>query len=179
MATLDSLKETLNDDTKDMRLNLTNVLGGGSLEPGQRFAVALTSALYLRAEDLAAAILDEGREYLDGATVADSKAAAAIMAMNTVYYRFRHMIAKDAYQQRPAALRMSRMGRPATTRALFELCSMACAVLAGCEACIKAHEQSLLKEGLNEDHVHDAVRIAAVVQGFLVATVDARLAHSG
>jgi alkyl hydroperoxide reductase subunit D len=170
MATLESLKESLGDDTKDLRLNLSNVLGGGVLEPTQRYAVALTSALFLRAEELSAAILAEGREHLDAAAVADAKASAAIMAMNTVYYRFRHMVAKEAYQHRPAGLRMTRMARPATSKALFELCSMACAALAGCEMCIQSHEQSLLKEGLTEDHVHEAVRIAAVVHGFLVAT---------
>lgn len=177
MVTLEALKDSLNEDTKDLRLNLSNVLGGGSLEPGQRYAVALTSALYLRAEELTTAILDEGREHLDEATVADARAAAAIMAMNTVYYRFRHMIAKTAYQERPAGLRMTRMARPATSRALFELCSMACAVLAGCEACIKAHEQSLLKEGLTEEQVNDTVRIAAVVHGFLVAAFEARISR--
>ncbi len=107
--------------------------------------------------------------------VADAKAAAAIMAMNTVYYRFRHMIGKESYQHRQAALRMSRMIRPATTKALFELCSLACAALAGCEACIKAHEASLLKEGMTEDQVHDSVRIAAVVNGFLTASASAAL----
>ncbi len=33
----------------------------------------------------------------------------------------------------------------------------------GCEACIQAHEKAVLEGGLTEDHVHDAVRIAAVV----------------
>ena len=45
----------------------------------------------------------------------------------------------------------------------------ACAALAGCQACIQSHEAAVLKGGLGEDHVHDAVRIAAVMQGFLVA----------
>ena len=89
--------------------------------------------------------------------------------MNTVYYRFRHMIGKDSYQHKPAGLRMNRMMRPATSKALFELCSMACAALAGCEMCLRSHEESLLKEGLSEDQVHESVRIAAVVNGFSVA----------
>lgn len=175
MATLDSLKESLGEETKDLRLNLGNVLGGGPLEPQQRYAVALTSALFLRADELAGAILAEGGDHLDPAAVSDAKASAAIMAMNTVYYRFRHMMGKESYNQRPAGLRMSRMARPATSKALFELCSMACAALAGCEACLKSHEQSLLQEGLTEDHVHEAVRIAAVVNGFLVATSVSRI----
>ncbi len=47
--------------------------------------------------------------------------------------------------------------------------SVACAALAGCEMCLRAHEQSLLAEGYTEDRVHQAIRIAAVVNGFVVA----------
>ncbi len=176
MPTLETLKESLGEETKDLRLNLGSVLGGGSLDEKQRYAVALASALFLKSQELAEAILADAGERLDAETIADAKASAAIMAMNTVYYRFRHMIGKESYQHRQAGLRMTRMARPATNKALFELCSMACAALAGCETCIKSHEQSLLKEGLSEDQVHDAVRIAAVVNGFQVATVCTQIA---
>ena len=47
MPSLDELKDALGDDTKDLRLNLGNVLGGGSLDARQRYAVALTCALFL------------------------------------------------------------------------------------------------------------------------------------
>jgi alkyl hydroperoxide reductase subunit D len=38
-----------------------------------------------------------------------------------------------------------------------------------CEACVRAHEHAVLEGGLGEDHVHDAVRIAAVVQAAAVS----------
>ncbi|WP_165225980.1 carboxymuconolactone decarboxylase family protein [Aquisphaera insulae] len=175
MRSLDELKSALTDDTKDLRLNLGNVLDNGDLKPEERWAVALASAYFLRAGELAEALAAAGSGHLSTAAIADAKAAAAIMGMNTVYYRFRHMIGKESYSQKPAGLRMARMARPATTKALFELASMGCAALAGCEMCLKAHEQSLLAEGYNEDRVHQAVRIAAVVQGFAIA-VDAEAA---
>ncbi|MDG3007016.1 carboxymuconolactone decarboxylase family protein [Paludisphaera mucosa] len=170
MRSLDDLKSLLGDDTKDLRLNLGNVLDSGDLLPVERWAVALASAYFLRAGELVEALTTAGADHLTPAAIADARASAAIMGMNTVYYRFRHMIGKPSYSQRQAGLRMSRMGKPATTKGLFELASMACAVLAGCEMCIKAHEQSLLAEGYTEDRVHQAVRIAAVVNGFLIAT---------
>jgi alkyl hydroperoxide reductase subunit D len=34
---------------------------------------------------------------------------------------------------------------------------------------VKAHEKVVLEGGLTEEHVHDAVRIAAAVNGFAVA----------
>lgn len=169
MSRLDAMKEALGEESRDLRLNLGNVLQADSLEPRQRYAIALTAAFFLRSQDLADAILDDGQEHLTPELIADARAAAAIMAMNTVYYRFRHMVALDTYQNRAANLRMTRMARPATSKRDFELFSMACAVLAGCEVCIKSHEESLRREGATETQIHDSVRIAAVVHGFLVA----------
>ena len=39
----------------------------------------------------------------------------------------------------------------------------------GCAACVQAHERTVLEGGLTEDHVHDAVRIAATVNAAAVA----------
>ncbi len=178
MVRLEELKARLGDENKDMRLNLDAVLKGATLDAGASLTVALASALFLRANDVAEALIAEGAESLTLAAIEDARAAAAIMAMNTVYYRFRHMIGKDSYQHKPAGLRMNRMMRPATSKSLFELCSMACAALAGCEACLKAHDASLLKEAMTEDQIHESVRIAAVVNGFVVALQAAAVNNS-
>ncbi len=169
MSTLESLKDSLIDDAKDIRLNMSAVLTSGSLEPQHRYAVAYTSALFLQNETLTAAILAEAGDKLTPEVLSDARAAASIMAMNTIYYRFRHMIGKESYQNRPAGLRMARMGKPATSKGLFELCSMACAVLAGCELCVKSHEASLRHEEFTEEQVNDTVRTAAVINGFATA----------
>jgi alkyl hydroperoxide reductase subunit D len=91
------------------------------------------------------------------------------MGMNTMYYRFRHLMESDQYNGRPANLRMMRMKQPATSAANFELFSLACAALAGCQLCLKAHEKAVLAAGMTHDNVHDAVRIAAVIHGIAVA----------
>jgi alkyl hydroperoxide reductase subunit D len=64
---------------------------------------------------------------------------------------------------------MQWMSKPKTSKATFELMSMAIASLEGCEMCIKTHEASILQHGLSEEHVHDAVRIAAILNGSAVA----------
>jgi alkyl hydroperoxide reductase subunit D len=33
----------------------------------------------------------------------------------------------------------------------------------GCEMCVRSHDQAVKHAGLGDDHVHEAVRIAAVV----------------
>ena len=168
---LDTLRETIPDDLKDVRLNLSSVLAGEHLQLAQSLGVALAAARFIRAEKLAAALVTDIQASLGEAAVgvlADAEAAAGIMAMNTVYYRFRHMIGKESYSARPARLRMNRMNQPATKKADFELMSLGCAALAGCEMCLKSHEASLLKLDLSEDACHDAVRIAAVINAVAV-----------
>jgi alkyl hydroperoxide reductase subunit D len=91
------------------------------------------------------------------------------MAMNNIYYRFRHMVGKPVYREKPAGLRMNRMLQPARSRADFELMSLAVSAINGCEACVRAHEKTVTEAGLTPDHVNDAVRIAATVVAAAVA----------
>jgi alkyl hydroperoxide reductase subunit D len=163
---LDAWRDTLPDDLKDIRLNLSAVLAGEHLTPAQALGVALAAARFVRSKNLADALendLHAGLGDAAGPVVSDAVAAAGLMAMNTVYYRFRHMLGKESYEARSPRLRMSRMAQPATGKLDFELMSLACAALAGCELCIKNHEASLLHLGAGEEACHDAVRIAAVI----------------
>ena len=167
---LDALRDTLPDELKDIRLNLGAVLGGENLQPAQALGTALAAATFLRSGRLAAALESDLRAACGdaaAAVVSDAVAAAGLMAMNTVYYRFRHMIGhatgKESYAARPPRLRMQRMAKPATSAIEFELMSLACAALAGCEYCLENHEAKLVAEGTSEEACHDAVRIAAVV----------------
>lgn len=170
MQNLDAVREALPEPAKDLRLNLQSVLTSERLEPEQVWGVALASACFVREPRLREAILADARAAgVPDAVIDDARAAAALMGMNTVYYRFRHLVGKESYQHRPARLRMTRMARPASSKVNFELFSLACAALAGCEACVKAHEGILLQQGLTEEHAHDAVRIAAVIHGVAVA----------
>jgi alkyl hydroperoxide reductase subunit D len=106
---------------------------------------------------------------VDPGVLEDARAAAVLMAMNNVYYRFRHQVGKDSYGQKPARLRMNRMLQPAGSKADFELMCLAVSAINGCEACVRAHEAAILAAGLTEDHVHDAVRIAATTHAAAVA----------
>jgi alkyl hydroperoxide reductase subunit D len=163
---LDACRETLPDELKDIRLNLAAVLTGENLRPAQSLGTALAAAAFVKCHRLVDALESDIRAGLGEeapAVISDAVAAAGLMAMNTVYYRFRHMLGKESYEARPPRLRMSRMAQPATSKLDFELMSLACAALAGCELCIKNHEASLLHLGASEDACHDAVRIAAVI----------------
>ena len=45
---LDKLRETLPDELKDIRLNLSSVLTGEHLEPSQSLGIALTCGFFVR-----------------------------------------------------------------------------------------------------------------------------------
>jgi lipoyl-dependent peroxiredoxin subunit D len=155
------------------------------LEPGpllgaaQRWGVAIASAVAARNPRLRDFIVDEARRQLDpsldpsvpsvGSLVDDAFAAGALMAMNNVYYRFRHLIGKPSYGDKPARLRMNRLIKPATNKVDFELFSLAVSAINGCEICIQSHEKVVIHGGLTEDQVHEAVRIAATVHAAAVA----------
>ncbi|MBC2601976.1 carboxymuconolactone decarboxylase family protein [Puniceicoccus vermicola] len=170
---MDQIKELLTElpeEAKDLRINLKRVLEGESLTSDQTWGTALAAAYYIRHPELTAAVLADAKAAgVAEATLEDARAAAAIMGMNTIYYRFRHLMKSEAYNQRPANLRMMRMQQVASTKEDFELFSIGPAALAGCEMCLKAHEAAVKKGGMNEDNVHDAVRIASILHGVAVA----------
>ena len=91
------------------------------------------------------------------------------MAMNNVYYRIRHLVGKPDYGSKPARLRMNRRAQPATNRIDLELFALAVSAISGCEACVQAHERTVIAGGLSTDQVHDAVRLAATIVAVAVA----------
>ena len=164
------LLSKLPEEAKDLRINLKRVLEGESLNSDQTWGTALAAAYFIRHPELTAAILADAQAAgLSEGIIEDARGAASIMGMNTIYYRFRHLMNTEAYNQRPANLRMMRMQQVATSKANFELFSIGPAALAGCEMCLKAHEAAVKKDGLTEDNVHDAVRISAILHGVAVA----------
>jgi alkyl hydroperoxide reductase subunit D len=169
MSALETLQEALPDSARDIKLNLQTVLQPGALTPAQRWGVAVASAAGSRNARLLQATLADAKREVEPAVIDDALAAAAVMAMNNVYYRFRHMVGKPSYGEKPARLRMNRLGKPATTKADFELFSLAVSAINGCEMCVRSHEQVVVGGGLSEDQVNDAVRIAATFHAAAVS----------
>ena len=176
MTTLDTIRDSLPDHARDLKLNLGSVLsttGAPGLTDKQIWAVALASAIASRnvtftrdIELLAGAHLDPA--YLNGA-----RAAAAVMGMNNIYYRFLHLVEDAEYAQMPARLRMNVIGNPGIDKQDFELLSLAVSAINGCGTCVASHERTLRKHGLGREAVQSAVRIAATVHAVAVVLEDA------
>lgn len=170
MASIEVVRSELADAHKDTRLNLQAVLEGGSLTPEQRWGVAVGSAYAARNERLKEAMINEAKKALANAepVLEDARAAASLMGMNNVYYRFRHMIGKESYSTKRPGLRMNRLAQVLTSKVDFELVCLAISAINGCEMCVQSHEKVVLEGGLSEDQVHDAVRIASVIHAAAV-----------
>ena len=96
------------------------------------------------------------------------RGAAALMAMNNVYYRSATWSAsRSTARSRPAPDEPPM--QPATNRTDFELMALAVSAINGCEMCVRAHEKTVTEGGLTPDHVNDAVRIAATIYAAAVA----------
>ena len=169
MSRIEALRETISEPARDIKLNLQSVLQPGTLTPAQRWGVAIASAVATRNVALRDAVIADAKAEVDAAVIDDAIAAAALMAMNNVYYRFRHLVGKPSYSQMPARLRMQRIAKPATNKADFELFCLAVSAINACEMCIRSHEDVVLKGAISEEQVHDAVRIAATINAAALA----------
>ncbi len=159
---IETLKNAIPDYAKDLRLNLTSLATDVTLTTQQRAGTFIASALASRNASVTRAIVAEFGPALSPEALAAAKAAASIMAMNNIYYRFTHLVGGD-YPNMPARLRMNVIGKPGVEKADFELWSLAVSAVNGCGMCMEAHEKIVRQGGISQEQVQTAVRIASVV----------------
>ncbi len=160
---IDALKDRLPDYAKDLKLNLSSLATEASLTEQQRAGTFVVAALASRNAATIQAINASFGAQLSPEALTAAKAAAAIMGMNNIYYRFTHLASAPDYKTMPAKLRMNVIGKPGVEKADFELWSLAVSAINGCGMCIDSHEKVLREAGLSIEAIQAAVRIAAVV----------------
>lgn len=161
--TLDALVAALPDYAKDLRLNMSSLLTEEILTDQRKYGLLVACAHATGYQPLIAAAQALAADKLSEDAMTAAKAAAAIMAMNNVYYRFVHLSSNAEYGKMPAKLRMNVIGRPGIDKADFELMSLAVSAINGCGMCIDSHEQVLRQHGVSLEIIQTAVRLAAVV----------------
>jgi alkyl hydroperoxide reductase subunit D len=163
---MDALRDRIPDYAKDLRLNLSSVLtpqGAPGLTEAQLWMTALASAIASRNAELIRVVEAAASQKLEAVQAEAARAAAAIMGMNNVYYRFLHLVEDDEYAKLPARLRMNVIGSPGIAKADFELVSLAVSAVNGCGKCVTAHERVLRQHQVGREAVQSAVRIASVM----------------
>jgi alkyl hydroperoxide reductase subunit D len=172
---LEALKSRLPDYAKDLKLNLSSLTIETVLSEQQCAGAFIACALASRNAETTEAIMGEFAGKLSPEALNAACAAASIMAMNNIYYRFTHLASSPDYRQMPAKLRMNVIGKPGVEKADFELWSLAVSAINGCGMCIDAHDKILREAGVTAEQIQAAVRIASVVHA-VAATMDGVIA---
>lgn len=151
---------------RDLKLNVSSVLGSAHIDKKESYLLALSVAINSKNEMLTKAFEDLAIK--EGATqdvIADTHACTAVMNVNNVFYRFKHyMDGVEYYEKQPAGLRMNVMMNPSMGKELFELMSLVVSALNGCERCVASHENSVKQHGASEPRIFDAIRLASVIK---------------
>jgi len=162
---IDNLLSSIPEHAKDIKINLKNVLDveRSKLSAKQIGIISLACAVAAKNKEIIEAIEGKAKEVLDEKELNAAKGAAVIMGMNNIYYRFVHLSSNKAYSSMPPALRMQIIANHEINKIDFELASLAVSAINGCGACIDSHEATLKKEGITEDKIQEAIKIAAVI----------------
>jgi lipoyl-dependent peroxiredoxin subunit D len=162
---MEALLGSIPDYAKDLKLNLSAVLKQAELTDQQTWGTAVAAAIASRNPQLTKALIAEAGQHLTPEALHGAKAAAAVMGMNNIYYRFPHLSGNDAYSSIPARLRMQVIRTHGADPVDFELWCTAVSAINGCSSCVASHEKILREKGMKEETIVAAVRIAAVIHG--------------
>jgi len=155
---------------KDLKLNVSGVLGSANFTRKETALVALSVAVNEKNDTLIKAF--EGlakKEEASDEEIAEVHACTSLMNANNILYRFRHFMHDvEYYNNHPAGLRMSIMMNPVMGKEMFELISLVVSAINGCERCVTSHERSVKEAGASEAKIYDAIRIGSVIKSLCV-----------
>jgi alkyl hydroperoxide reductase subunit D len=161
---IDTLIDGLPNYAKDLKLNYsTLVRQNNELTAQQLWGTVVASAIASRNAELTAGALEEGAKHLTPQALEAAKAAAAVMGMNNIYYRFLHLTSNEKYSTLPARLRMNVMRTHGVDHIDFELWALAVSAINGCGKCVDSHEKVVREKDTSEETILAIVRVASVL----------------
>jgi alkyl hydroperoxide reductase subunit D len=161
MQWVDSLKESLPEYAKDIKLNLDAVINRSTFDPDYASALALAASMQTGNGKLvafiAAGITDEVEKNA-------AMTAGTLMAQNNVWYPYLEMLGDPNVSGLPAQLRMNAIAsHGGTTKAKFESYALIASIIGKCHFCVTGHADTLRSEGYTAEQLRDLGRIAATV----------------
>jgi alkyl hydroperoxide reductase subunit D len=85
---VEALKNRIPGHARDLKLNLASLASEAVLDEEKKAGTFVASAIASRNGEVIRAMLEEFGPRMDPAALKAAQAAAAVMAMNNVYYRF-------------------------------------------------------------------------------------------
>jgi alkyl hydroperoxide reductase subunit D len=160
---IDALTQILPVYARDIALNLTNLAEETLLTEQQKWGTFLACAHAVGVAEVIQHIEAASAATLSDEAADAARSAAAIMAMNNVYYRSLHLMHNQEYASLRAGLRMNILSNPGVPKLDYELWSLAVSAINGCGLCLDSHEKVLRGHGMSNVQVQTALKIAAVV----------------
>lgn len=152
------------DYAKDIKLNLSSMVNNHAGLTDSQFAGAvLVAAIATKNSVLTKYMTQAVANQLSENEINAVYAAAAIMGMTNIYYRFTDLVDDPSYSTMAAGLRMNILRDPGVDKIDFEIWSLVASVIGGCHKCVSSHEQQLIKHGIAKEIVQSLAKIAAVV----------------
>src|SRR6185437_394923 len=149
---------------KDLKLNYSSLVKqNAELSPQQLWGAVVVAAIATRSPELTTEVIAEAETILSPAALDAAKAAAAIMGMNNIYYRFHHLTKNEKYATLPSRLRMNVLRGHSIEPVDFELWCLVVSAVNACGKCVDSHEKVLREKGATEELINAAVRVAAVI----------------
>lgn len=162
---IEALRDQLPAYAKDIGRNLAVLAEETVLTDQAKWGCFVASACAVGESETLHAIFAAARESgLSDAAFTAAKTAAAMMAMNNVYFRALHLMEAPEYKALPARLRSNRLTRhPGVETVDYELWCVAVSAINACGACLDGHEAALRERGVATVQIQAALRIAAVI----------------
>jgi len=161
MSWINQLKDGLPDYAKDAKLNLDAVLNRSTLDKNVAEGCALAAVFATGNSKLwtwMQALMEDQTEATAAVT------AGMTMSQNNIWYPYVEMADDEQLKGLPAQLRMNAIAsHGGTTKARFEAYSLAASIVGRCHFCVRAHYDTLKKEGYTVEQLRDIGRIAAVM----------------
>ncbi|MHA4843070.1 carboxymuconolactone decarboxylase family protein [Flavitalea antarctica] len=163
------LSQTNSRYLRDLKINVNNALQAVTLVKKEAYLLAL--AVAINEKNVALEKLFSASARSEGATdeeLAEILSCTSLLSANNVYYRFKHFMNDDYYNNAQAGIRMNIMSNPVLGKEFFELTSLVVSAVNGCELCVTSHEKTLLAHGTNKQRIHDAVRLGGIIRSLSI-----------
>ncbi|UOF94257.1 MAG: carboxymuconolactone decarboxylase family protein [Bacteroides sp.] len=152
---------------KDINVSINNAINVDHLSKKEAIIIAISSAIGNNSSILKKSLYDFSKKEIEISNDEYSEiiSCVSLMSINNVIYRFKHFIKDGSYNNHPVNVKMNIMANPILGKEIFELISIVISAINSCQACIEAHENSLIKLNVSKNTIFDAIRIGAIITG--------------
>lgn len=165
---LANLSDALPPYAADIKTNISRLVADTVLTDQQKWGCMLACAFAVGQPGVIDAVEAEARPRLSEEVMNAARAAATIMAMNTVYYGAVNLLHNHDYRADASQLSMLTLASPGVDKVDFELWALAVSALGNCEACLNSREAELHKRGVPIERIQAALRVASVINAVSV-----------